>query len=69
MDGSVERLIDATGVSVPLAARIICMILDSGASQIEADVALSIVRSAVNLLPTRLVQDGVGAPELHPPQA
>ncbi len=44
-------MIDATGLSVPLAARIVSEILDSGASQLEVSTALSLVHIVLGRLP------------------
>jgi hypothetical protein len=41
----------AFSTRMPLAARIIGLVFDSGASAVEVDVALSIVRTVLNLLP------------------
>jgi hypothetical protein len=43
MDSDIERLIEATGASLPLAGRMVGMILDSGASWKEVADALAIV--------------------------
>jgi hypothetical protein len=51
MDADIKRLVDATGVSVPLAARIIAVIIDSGASHIEVSGALQIVNALKARLP------------------
>jgi hypothetical protein len=66
MDSDLERMIENTGVTLPLAARIVGLVLDSGASQIEISVALAIVGTTLNLLPVPLVSENVGAPELRP---
>jgi hypothetical protein len=42
MDRDIERLVEATGASLPLAGRIIGLILDSGADQLEAFTALEL---------------------------
>lgn len=65
MDADLQRMIDVTGVSMPLAARIIGVVIDSGASQVEICTALSLVRTIIDLLPVPLVSENVGAPELH----
>jgi hypothetical protein len=66
MDSDLRTLIENTGVSLPLAARIIAFVLDSGASQLEVNVALDVVKSLLHLLPVPLISENVGAPELHP---
>ena len=47
----IERLIDATGVSLPLAARIVSVVLDSGASHVEVSTALNLVQIVLGRLP------------------
>ena len=66
MDRDIERMVEATGVSLPLAARMVSLVLDSGASQIEVATALEIVRSILSLLPAELVSPNVGPPGLRP---
>lgn len=50
MDRDIERLVEATGVTLPLAARIVSLLLDSGASKVEILAALAIVGNVVNRL-------------------
>lgn len=61
-----DRMIEATGVTLPLAARMVALVLDSGASQVEVLTALAVVRTVTDLLPIPLLSEGVGAPELLP---
>lgn len=51
MDNDIERLVAVTGTSLPLAGRIVAMIVDSGASQLEVLTALDLVRTVLCLLP------------------
>jgi hypothetical protein len=51
MDSGIERMVRATGATVPLAARIVSLVLDSGASQAEVTSALSIVEIVLARLP------------------
>jgi hypothetical protein len=53
----IERLIDATGASLPLAARIIGLIVESGASKLEVASALDVVRIALPRLKISLDQE------------
>ena len=62
MDSDIERMVEATGVSMPLAARIVRLVLDSGASQIEIITALDLVRTVLSLLPAQVVAENVGSP-------
>jgi hypothetical protein len=66
MDSDIERMIGVTGMAVPLAARIVSVIIDSGASGVEISTALSIVRNLSDLFPVSLMAEGVCAAELHP---
>jgi hypothetical protein len=43
MDRDIERMVEATGASLPLAGRIVALILDSGASLTEISTALKFV--------------------------
>lgn len=51
MDSDIERMVEATGASLPLAARIVRLVLDSGASQTEVSAALRIVEIVLGRLP------------------
>ncbi|MGH9666208.1 MAG: hypothetical protein ACRD9L_17415 [Bryobacteraceae bacterium] len=51
MERGIERMIESSGLSLPLAGRIVELIVDSGASRLEVLSALSIVQ---NLLTTLL---------------
>jgi hypothetical protein len=62
MDSDIERMIEATGVSMPIAARIVSLVIDSGASQIEILTALDLVRTVLSLLPVPVLAENVGAP-------
>lgn len=42
MDRDIERLVETTGASLPLAGRIIGLIIDSGADALEAYTALEL---------------------------
>jgi hypothetical protein len=53
MDGPIEKLVERTGVVIPLAARLLEVIADSGASQLEITIALSVVGQLRNALPGR----------------
>jgi hypothetical protein len=53
----VDRMIEATGVTLPLAARIVGVLLDSGASAVEIGAALSIVSTVVGRLPVTYDHD------------
>lgn len=65
MDRDVERMIEATGLAMPLAGRIVGLVLDSGASQVEVLTALDLVRTVLTLLPAELVAANVGPPSIH----
>lgn len=69
MDSDLQQLVDATGMTMPLAGRIVSVVLASGASQMEIRTALEIVDKVICLLPVPILADGVGAPELHPRQS
>jgi hypothetical protein len=60
--GEIERLIDNTGVCVPLAAGIVGLVLDSGASDMEARAALKIADSLLINLPISARPEGLRAP-------
>lgn len=57
MDSDIDRLIEATGASVPLAARIIGLIVESGASKLEVISALDIVKVTLPRLKISLDQE------------
>jgi|CZKX01.1.fsa_nt_gi hypothetical protein len=59
MDGALDKLVAHTGVAVPLAADIIKVILESGASQIEIGIALNVADQLRHLLPVALVSENV----------
>lgn len=69
MDRDIERMVENSGVSVPLAARIVSLILDSGASGVEVSIALTIVRSVLHALPLQHVAESVGASAFHEPES
>jgi hypothetical protein len=57
MDRDIDRLIEATGAVVPLAARIIGLIVESGASKLEVISALDIVKVTLPRLKISLDQE------------
>lgn len=54
-------MVEATGVAIPLAGRIIGLVLDSGASHLEVLTALDLVRSVLSLLPIQVSAESAGA--------
>ena len=68
MQGDLQDLVTKTGVTLPLVASITKAIVDSGASRLEAQVALGLVDQLLHLLPITLVANGVSSPELAGPQ-
>ena len=63
MDADLDKLVADTGVAIPLAAGMVKLIRESGASKIEVDVALAMVQHLAHLLPIALVAENVSAPE------
>jgi len=59
-------MVEATGVSLPLAAEIIETILKSGASEVETRVALGIVDLLVPTLRVSLLSENAASPDLFP---
>ena len=60
MEGDdVQGLVDKTGMALPLAARIVALCAESGASNMEINAALDVARHLKEFLPTRHVPDFV----------
>lgn len=57
MEGEVQELVDRTGLCVPLAARIMRMIGESGASQLEISTALDLVSHLRHHIKTSIVPE------------
>ena len=57
MDANIDQLVTDTGVVIPLAARLLQVIKESGASKLELDIALGVVSRLAHLLPVTLVPD------------
>jgi hypothetical protein len=55
VEGDLEQLVNRTGLSLPLAAQILRVIGNSGASQLEITVALNLVGHLRHLLETSQV--------------
>lgn len=53
MEGAIERFEEKTGLCLPLAARMVSVILDSGASDWEARAAMKIVDAVLVMLPIK----------------
>lgn len=67
MDSEVDELIDKTGLCVPLAARIVKLLAESGASQMEMSTALDIVNHLRQHLRGSLVPEGLTSSWSAPP--
>jgi hypothetical protein len=63
MDTNIGRMVNATGVAVPLAAQLLMAIAESGASQLEITTALAMVDSLRSLLPGKTLPEYVEAPQ------
>lgn len=50
MDSDIERLVQSTGVVLPLAASIVRLAVDSGADKMEVSAALAIVHDVLQVL-------------------
>jgi hypothetical protein len=57
MDTDLDRAIEDTGLCIPLAARILRLLAESGASQIEIGTALELVSHLRHHLSASLVQE------------
>lgn len=66
MDALLDELVTATGVTIPLVARIMKVISESGASQIEISCALNMVGDLHQLLPVPNIADNLTAPPRGP---
>ena len=60
---SIAKMVDRTGVVIPLAARLLEVITESGASQLEITTALGVVSHLRNVLPGQILPDFLEAPE------
>ena len=63
MQGDIQRVVEKTGLSMPLASQILNLIVDSGASHVEVQAALHVVNALLTLLPIEYVPgdpDGPG---------
>jgi len=69
MEGDVERLVECSGVSLPLAARIVSLVLDSGVTHVELKAAFQIVEALWAILPISYAPDDpeLPAPDGEPP--
>jgi hypothetical protein len=57
MESDLAAMVDKTGLVLPLAARLLTVIAESGASQLEISAALSVVGVVRSLLPGRELPD------------
>jgi hypothetical protein len=57
MDAALQKLVQASGLTLPLAAQIVDLILASGASRHETMNALTVVRMTLDQLPISLDPD------------
>ncbi len=64
MDRGIERLIECSGLSLPLAGRIADLIVASGASRLEVLAADSIVDKLLLTLPIPIAAEGAASPDL-----
>jgi hypothetical protein len=62
MPNDIDRLVEATGISVHVAAQIVSIVLDSGASDMEVRAALKIVDAVLVTLPISSRPEGLRAP-------
>ena len=62
----IERMIQCSGLTLPLAGRIVDLIVDSGASRLEVLAALSIVENLLTTLPVPLASENAASPDLFP---
>lgn len=61
MDGDIEQLVNQTGMCVPLAAQIMRVLAESGASQIEISTALDLVNHLRHHIKGSLVPQDLAA--------
>lgn len=66
MDDDIARMVESTGLSLPLAGRFVDLIVDSGASRLEVLAALSIVQTILPTLPVPLAAENAASPDLFP---
>ncbi|MGH9664905.1 MAG: hypothetical protein ACRD9L_10820, partial [Bryobacteraceae bacterium] len=66
VDSDIQALIDNTGMTMPLAGRIVKLLVDSGASRLEILAALDVVGKVIHVLPVPLVSEGAASPDLFP---
>lgn len=61
MDAAIQDAIDDTGMCIPLAARILRLLAESGASQMEISTALDLVNHLRHHLRASLVPEDVSS--------
>lgn len=57
MDAAIQQMVDRTGLVVPLAARIINLLAESGASKMEMGLALELADKLRLIIPAALLPD------------
>ena len=51
MHSDIQRVVENTGLSMPLASKFLNLIVDSGASHVEVQAALNVVNALLPILP------------------